>query len=110
MKKNLWIVSMGFVLSSCAVEMVRKTYVPTKGGTVRYSTGWFMAENNRTKAMTEMNQYCAPGRSQILSEDSREEFTGQTYSNSRVRNKSISTTSTQGKEGAMSLHFRCVNP
>jgi hypothetical protein len=95
-------------LSSCAVDMVRKTYSPVKGGTVRYSTGWFMEGKNRAKAIEEMNQYCSPGRGKILSEESKKEATGQSFSNSRLHKKDVSTTTTHGHEGAVYLNFKCV--
>lgn len=95
-------------LSGCAVEMVKKDYSPAKGGTIRYSTGWFMADHNRSKAIEEMNGYCSPGKAKLLAEDSRKEFTGQSYSNSRVDKNSVDTTTTQGQEGYVYLHFRCV--
>ncbi|HEX7673166.1 MAG TPA: hypothetical protein VF412_03295 [Bdellovibrio sp.] len=97
-----------FLLSGCAVEMVRKTYSPVKGGTIRYSTGWFMAEKNRAKAMDEMNTYCSPAHVLLLAEDSKQEFTGQSYSNSSVNKNNVDTTTTQGQEGFVYLHFKCV--
>ena len=47
------------LLSGCA-QIVTKNYSPTRGGTVKYNTGWFMAEKNRAKAIEEMNAYCFP--------------------------------------------------
>ena len=95
------------LLSGCA-EMVKKDYRPTRGGTVRYSTGWFLADKNREKAVEEMKAYCSPGRPQLMGENSQREFTGQTYSNSNVSNDHISTSSTQSQEKYIYMHFKCV--
>ena len=71
------------LLSGCA-EMVKKNYGSNRGGTVRYTTGWFLDEKNRAKAMEEMQSYCRPGRAQLVSEKIESEFTGNSYSNSRT--------------------------
>jgi hypothetical protein len=105
---GLFLIAISFLLSGCAVEMVKKNYAPAKGGTIRYSTGWFMADHNRSKAIEEMKDYCLPGKAQLLAEDSKKELTGQSYSNSRVDRNSLDTTTTQGQEGYVYLHFRCV--
>ena len=105
---GLFLITTSLLLSGCAVQMVKKNYTPTKGGTVRYSTGWFMADHNRSKAIEEMKQYCSPGRAQLIAEDSKKELTGQSYSNSRVERNSVDTTTTQGQEGYIYLHFKCV--
>ncbi|MGZ3749222.1 MAG: hypothetical protein ACXVB1_03985 [Pseudobdellovibrionaceae bacterium] len=95
------------LLSGCA-QIVTKNYTPNRGGTVKYNTGWFMADKNREKAIEEMNQYCAPGRPQILREDSRLEGTGQVFTNGSTSGNTYSSTSTESKEANMYIHFRCV--
>lgn len=103
----LLLLSLGF-LSSCAVDMVKKTYSPTRSGTIRYSTGWFMADSNRQKAIAEMDQYCSPGKGRIVSEESAEHFTGQSYSTTEFGKKTMNTSSSQAKENYVYLHFKCV--
>ena len=93
-------------LSGCA-EMVSKTYNPTKGGTIRYSTGWFMAGKNRDKATDEMKAYCSPNKAILLAEDNRKEFTGESHSNSTYEGNSAVTNTTQSQESYVYLHFRC---
>jgi hypothetical protein len=95
------------LLSGCA-QIVTKNYAPYRGGTVKYNTGWFMAEKNREKAVEEMNQYCAPGRPQILREDSKLEGTGQVYTNGSSSGKNFSSTSTESKEANMYIQFKCT--
>lgn len=61
-----------------------------------------------TKALEEMKEYCSPARAQLLSEDAKNEFTGRSYSNSRINKNSMDTTTAQGQEGYVYLHFKCV--
>lgn len=95
------------LLSGCA-SMVNKTYSPERRGTVRYNTGWFLADSNRAKAVEQMREFCSPGRPVLLSEDSRSEFTGQSYSNATVDKNRINGTSTQAKENNVYMHFKCI--
>jgi hypothetical protein len=108
MSKNIIALMFVGLVSSCAVDMVKKTYSPTRSGTIRYSTGWFMADSNRQKAITEMNQYCSPGKGRIVSEESAEHFTGQSYSTTEFGKKTMNTSSSQAKENYVYLHFKCV--
>lgn len=95
-------------LSSCA-EMVVKNYSPQRGGTVRYSTGWFLADKNRAKAVEEMKTYCQPSRPKLLAENSQREFTGVSKSNSTIGNKTVDTTTTASSENYVYMHFKCVS-
>jgi len=95
------------LLSGCA-EMVKKEYKPVRGGTVRYSTGWFLADKNREKAVEEMKAYCAPGQANLMAENAQKEFTGYSHSNTDIYNNSMSTSTTQSQENYIYLHFRCV--
>ena len=98
------------LLTSCA-QIVKKDYAPTRGGTVKYSTAWFMAEKNREKALEEMRGYCGAARPRIMSEDSKREFTGGSTSNSNSSGDSTYTSTHQESEGVIYLHFKCVaNP
>ena len=96
-----------FIFSGCA-EMVTKVHSPVPGGTVRYSTGWFMAGKNRAKAIEEMNEYCQPGGATLLSENNQKEFTGQSTSNSTFNQSGMNTTTTHNAENYVYLHFRCT--
>ncbi|WP_413287858.1 hypothetical protein [Bdellovibrio sp. HCB337] len=109
MKTSLKLVLPAFLLllSGCA-QIVTKNYAPTRGGTVKYNTGWFLADKNREKAIEEMRHYCAPGRPQILREDSRLEGTGQVFTSGSTRGNNYSSTSTESKEANMYIHFRCA--
>ena len=96
------------LLSGCA-QIVTKNYSPTRGGIVKYNTGWFMADKNREKAMEEMKQFCGPRvRPQILREDSRVEGTGQVHTNGSTNGNSFSSTATESKESNINIHFKCV--
>ena len=95
------------LLSGCA-QIVTKNYSPYRGGVVKYNTGWFLADKNREKAMEEMNQYCAPGRAQILREDSKLEGTGQVNTNGSTNGNSYSSTSTESKEANVYINFKCT--
>lgn len=88
--------------------MVTKTYGPSRGGVVKYNTGWFMAEKNRSKAIEEMKSYCSPGRPKIFQEDSKLESTGQVYTTGKTQKDRFSSTSTEAKEANMYIHFKCV--
>ena len=107
MRKLLFIILLGLSLSGCA-EMVTKTYSPQRGGTVRYSTGWFLAGKNRAKAMDEMKSYCGQQRAVLLAENNQKEFTGTSQSNSTFTNGGMSTSTTQGSNNYVYLHFKCV--
>lgn len=95
------------LLSSCA-QIVTRNYSPYRGGVVKYNTGWFMAEKNRSKAIEEMQAYCLPGRPEILQEDSKLESTGQVYTSGSNQNNGFTSTSTEAKEANMYIHFKCV--
>lgn len=96
------------LLSGCA-QIVTKNYAPNRGGTVKYNTGWFMADKNREKAIEKMKQYCGPGgRPQILREDSKLEGTGQVFTSGSTRGNNYSSTSTESKEANMYIHFKCT--
>jgi hypothetical protein len=96
------------LLSGCA-QIVTKTYAPNRGGTVKYNTGWFMADKNREKAIEEIKQYCGPrARPQILRENSKLEGTGQVFTNGSTKGNSYSSTSTESKEANMYIQFNCV--
>lgn len=95
------------LLSGCA-EMVKKNYAPTRSGTVRYNTGWMMAEKNREKALEEMRSYCGPARPQLMSEQSQSEFTGHSSSNTSVQSDSLYTSTTAEKTNYVYLNFKCV--
>lgn len=105
--KLIFALSLIGLLSGCA-QIVTKNYSPTRGGVVKYNTGWFMAETNRKKAVEEMDQYCSPGRPQILREDSRLESTGQTMHSGSTSGNSYSGNSTQVQEANIYIQFRCV--
>lgn len=92
--------------TGCA-QLVSKTYKPYRGGTVRYSTGWFMAEKNRAKAVEEMKSYCSPSRPVLMAEDTREEFTGYSHSTSRASKNNVYTDTSQSKENNIYMHFKC---
>lgn len=94
-------------LSSCA-QLVTKTYSPTRSGVVKYSTGWFMGDKNREKAVEEMKTFCRPGRAKIVQEDSKFESTGQVYTTGQNKKDRFSSTSTEGREENMYIHFKCV--
>lgn len=95
------------LLSGCA-QIVTKDYTSGRGGTVKYNTGWFMADKNREKAIAEMYQFCSPARPKILREDSKVEGTGRTYTDGSTNGKSFSSTSTESKEANMYIHFKCM--
>jgi hypothetical protein len=93
-------------LSACA-EVVKKNYSPSRSGVVRYSTGWFLADKNREKALEEIKGFCGSSRYLLKSEENRKEFTGQSYTNSETNGNHSSGTTTQGSEGFVYLRFQC---
>jgi uncharacterized protein YceK len=95
------------LLSGCA-QIVTKNYSPYRGGVVKYNTGWFMADKNREKAVEEMQNYCLPGRPEILREDSKLESMGQVYTSGTNHGDGFSSTSTESKEANMYIQFKCV--
>lgn len=95
------------LLSGCA-QMVTKTYSPSRGGVVKYNTGWFMADTNRSKAVEEMRAYCSPGRPAILQENSKLESTGRVHTSGSNSGSTFSSTSTESKESNIYIHFKCV--
>ena len=95
------------LLSGCA-QIVTRSYSPYRGGIVKYNTGWFMAEKNRSKAIEEMQGYCLPGRPEILREDSKLESTGQVYTSGSSQNNGFSSTSTEAREANVYIQFKCV--
>ncbi len=103
----LFLISLVVFTSGCA-QIVTKTHSPTRGGVVKYNTGFFMADKNREKALEEMKAYCSPGRAQMLREDSKLESTGQGYTSGNNRGDSFSSTATESKEANMYIQFRCV--
>jgi len=94
------------LLSGCA-QLVTKQYGANKGGTVKYNKELFMTEKNRKKAVTVANDYCAPGRATILSEEERVESNG--YSSTETRHKgSKSYSSTrESRSATIYMNFRC---
>lgn len=106
--KLTFITSM-LLMAGCA-QMVKKSYHPVRGGTVKYSTAWFLGDKNREKAVEEMKLYCGRQRAQLLSEDSKIEFTGNSSSRSQSNGDGSSYTSTNAsKEGYVYMHFKCVS-
>gem|GEM_PF-3863113 len=98
---------LAILLTSGCASMVNKTYSPERRGTVRYNTGWFLENSNRSKAIEQMREFCFPGRPVLLSEDSRSEFTGQSFSNATIEKNRVNGTSTQAKENNVYMHFKC---
>jgi hypothetical protein len=104
--KVLLIFSAWSMLLGCA-EVTSKTYGARKTVTVKYSTGWFMAEKNRSKAVETARQYCQPGQAVLVREDNKAEFTGKTYTSQRTDGNYTSGEATQAKEDNVYLHFVC---
>lgn len=94
------------LLGGCA-QLVTKRYGSQKGGTVKYSKELFLTEKNRKKAIEVANEYCAPSRAVVLSEEDRTEFTG--HSSTEIRhqgNKSYAQTN-ESQSATVYLNFRC---
>ena len=104
---NILILSaMAANLTACA-QVVTKNYEGQRGGTVKYTNELLFAQKNRSKAIELANEYCSPSRARITAENNMSEFTGQTTSNTTNYGRYSNTQSSQSKQEAVYIHFKC---
>lgn len=92
----------------CA-QLVKRTYEPVRGGTVKYSTSWPLGDKNREKAMEEMKSYCGNQRARIVSERSEIELNGDSRSTSRRDGNITHSETRSNKESVAYMDFKCVS-
>jgi hypothetical protein len=107
MKRSLaTVLVFSVVLGGCA-QLVKKNYGASKGCTVKYTKELFMTDKNRKKAMEVANDYCAPQRAILLSEEEKHELTGDSHTETTHKGKHSYSDTHETKQSTVYLNFRC---
>ena len=94
--------------AGCAsASLVRKTYQPQKGGTVKYKNTLLEAQKSEQKAQELMRGFCAPQPVSVLQERNTSEVTGYSANTRRLGQDSSQTLVTNDTSDFVYIDFRC---